>query len=117
MLIVTRDAVRMEIVIPGNEDENKYRMKSIGCVLVIRLVLLCRDESSSGPLWDATETWLTPGAVAFQTWHMVATACAVKRGLTGLGGLQEEQSRSTITALLLSHCWFKMHLYLHRTKI
>lgn len=85
--------------------------------MVIRLVLLCRDESSSGPLWDTTETWLTPGVVAFQTWHMIATAYAVKRGLTGLGGLQEEQSRSTITSLLLNQQWFKMSLYLHRTKI
>lgn len=31
MLIVTRDAVRMETVIPGNEDENSYRIESIMC--------------------------------------------------------------------------------------
>lgn len=49
MLVVTRDAVRVETVIPGNEGESKYRIKSVGCELVIRLVLLCRDGSSSGP--------------------------------------------------------------------
>lgn len=55
VLIFNTDAVRMEAVISGDENENKYIITSMKYALVIKHGLLLRDESFSGPSRDTRE--------------------------------------------------------------